>query len=135
MLTISAQQLADLLIGIARAQAAVVLGVDNAMAGTKTQYIVPALQNAAHLRDHPDPTLVDLPVRILLTSQGRVPPDPAVVVRELERLLGASAPAEPGAAAALGFIASERNQADPLGFLARHLLAKQQVVLRFRHPA
>jgi len=91
MLTISAQQLADLLIGIARAQAAVVLGVDNAMAGTKTQYIVPALQNAAHLRDHPDPTLVDLPVRILLTSQGRVPPDPAVVVRELERLLGGSA--------------------------------------------
>ena len=98
MLNISAQQLAELLIGIARAQAAVVLGVDNAMAGTKTQYIVPALQNAAHLRDHPDPTLVDLPVRILLTSQGRVPPDPAVVVRELERLLGKTATAEQGAA-------------------------------------
>ena len=46
MLNISAQQLADLLIGIARAQAAVVHGIDNAMAGTKTQYIVPALQNA-----------------------------------------------------------------------------------------
>ena len=99
MLNISAQQLAELLIGIARAQAAVVLGVDNAMAGTKTQYIVPALQNAAHLRDHPDPTLTDLPVRILLTSQGRVPPDPAVVVRELERLLGsATEPAAAGAA-------------------------------------
>jgi hypothetical protein len=35
---------------------------------------VPALQNAAHLRDHPNPTLIDLPVRILLTAQGRVPP-------------------------------------------------------------
>ena len=99
MLNISAQQLAELLIGIARAQAAVVQGVDNAMAGTKTQYIVPALQNAAHLRDHPDPTLTDLPVRILLTSQGRVPPDPAVVVRELERLLGnATEPTAAGAA-------------------------------------
>ena len=109
MLNISAQQLADLLIGIARAQAAVVLGVDNAMAGTKTQYIVPALQNASHLRDHPDPTLVDLPVRILLTSQGRVPPDPAVVVRELERLLGKTASAEQGAPAALDFSAGAKS--------------------------
>ena len=108
MLNISTQQLADLLIGIARAQAAVVHGVDNAMAGTKTQYIVPALQNAAHLRDHPDPTLVDLPVRILLTSQGRVPPDPAVVVRELERLLGGPAVA-PAGAAALDFSAPRGN--------------------------
>ena len=109
MLTISAQQLADLLIGIARAQAAVIQGVDNAMAGTKTQYIVPALQNAAHLRDHPDPTLVDLPVRILLTSQGRVPPDPAVVVRELERLLAARDAAPASAAdAALDFSATRR---------------------------
>jgi hypothetical protein len=74
------------------------------MAGTKTQYIVPALQNAAHLRDHPDPTLTDLPVRILLTSQGRVPPDPAAVVRELERLLGSSSAAA-SAAAALDFSA------------------------------
>lgn len=105
MLNISAQQLAELLIGIARAQAAVVLGVDNAMAGTKTQYIVPALQNAAHLRDHPDPTLTDLPVRILLTSQGRVPPDPAVVVRELERLLGSTPAADSTAGAALDFSA------------------------------
>jgi len=109
MLNISAQQLADLLIGIARAQAAVVHGIDNAMAGTKTQYIVPALQNASHLRDHPDPTLIDLPVRILLTSQGRVPPDPAVVVRELERLLGKTANAEQGAAAALDFSAGGKS--------------------------
>jgi hypothetical protein len=98
---ISTQQLAELLIGIARAQAAVIHGVDVANPGIKTQNIVPTLQNAAHLRDHPDPTLVDLPVRILLTSQGRVPPDPAVVVRELERLLsGHTAPAQAAAAPA-----------------------------------
>lgn len=110
MLNVSAQQLAELLIGIARAQAAIIHGVDNAMAGTKTQYIVPALQNAAHLRDHPDPTLIDLPVRILLTSQGRVPPDPAVIVRQLERLLGASpAAATQPEAAALDFSAAKGN--------------------------
>lgn len=84
---ISAQQLAELLIGIARAQNAVIQGIDNAMAGIRTQNIVPMLQNAAHLRDHPEPTLVDLPVRVLLTAQGRVPPDPATVVKDLERLL------------------------------------------------
>ncbi len=88
---ISAQQLAELLIGIARAQTAVIQGIDSAMAGTRTQHIVPMLQNAAHLRDHPDPTLVDLPVRVLLTSQGRVPPDPAAVVKDLERLLAPKA--------------------------------------------
>jgi hypothetical protein len=84
---ISAQQLAELLIGIARAQNAVIQGIDSAMAGIRSQNIVPMLQNAAHLRDHPEPSLVDLPVRVLLTTQGRVPPDPAVVARDLERLL------------------------------------------------
>jgi len=90
MLNISAQQLAELLIGIARAQNAVIHGLESAMAGTKTQHILPMLQNTAHLRDHPDATLLDLPVRILLTTQGRVPPDPAAVARDLERLLGAA---------------------------------------------
>ena len=88
---VSAQQLAELLIGIARAQHAVIQGLESAMAGTKTQHILPMLQNMAHLRDHPEPTLVDLPVRVLLTSQGRVPPDPATVAKDLERLLAPKA--------------------------------------------
>lgn len=95
----STQQLAELLIGIARAQSALILGLESAMGGVKTQHILPQLQNLAHLRDHPEPTLIDLPVRILLTTQGRVPPDPAAVVRDLERLFSAapvaSAPAAP----------------------------------------
>jgi hypothetical protein len=101
----STQQLAELLIGIARAQTALIHGLESAMAGVKTQHILPQLQNLAHLRDHPEPTLIDLPVRILLTSQGRVPPDPAAVVRDLERLFSAppaaavTAPAAPAAAA------------------------------------
>ena len=89
---ISAHQLAELLIGIARAQHTIIQGVESAIAGTRTQHILPMLQNAAHLRDHPEPTLIDLPVRILLTTQGRVPPDPVTVARDLQRLLaGASA--------------------------------------------
>jgi hypothetical protein len=88
---ISAQQLAELLSGIARAQAAVVNGLENELAGVRSGRVVPALQNVAHLRDHPEPTLVDLPVRILLSTMGRVGPDPAAIARDLERLCGAQA--------------------------------------------
>jgi hypothetical protein len=86
MLQISAQQLAELLSGIARAQAAIVQGLEVGMPGTRSNLMVPALQNAAHLRDHPNATLVDLPVRILLGYMGRVGPDAAVIARELERI-------------------------------------------------
>ncbi|MGH8747262.1 MAG: hypothetical protein ACREUK_12330, partial [Burkholderiales bacterium] len=75
MLQISAQQLAELLSGIARAQAAVVLGLETATPGTRSNYVLPAIQNVSHLRDHPNPTLIDLPVRMLLSYMGRVGPD------------------------------------------------------------
>jgi hypothetical protein len=88
MLQISAIQLAELLAGIGRAQAAMVQGLENELAGVRSGRIIPAAQNAAHLRDHPEPTLVDLPVRVFLNSMGRVPPDPAVIARDLERLIG-----------------------------------------------
>jgi hypothetical protein len=84
---ISAQQLAELLLGIARAQSAIVHGLENEFAGIRSGRIVPALQNVAHLHDHPQPTLTDLPVRVLLGTLGRQVPDIAGVVRDLERLL------------------------------------------------
>ena len=93
MLQISAQQLAELLAGIGRAQAAVIQGLENELAGVRSGRVIPAVQNAAHLRDHPLPTLVDLPVRILLTSMGRAGADPAAIAKELERLCGGSAAA------------------------------------------
>ena len=99
---ISAQQLAELLLGIARAQAGIIQGLENEMAGVRSGRIIPALQNVAHLRDHPQPTLTDLPVRVLLGTLGRQVPDAASVIRDLERLIGggsgaasAAAPAEP----------------------------------------
>jgi hypothetical protein len=108
----STQQLAELLIGIARAQTALIHGLESAMAGVKTQHILPQLQNLAHLRDHPEPTLIDLPVRILLTSQGRVPPDPAAVVRDLERLFAAP-PAAAAPAPAPAFATPAASAAAP----------------------
>ena len=77
---ISAQHLAQLLIGIARAQAAIVQGT------------------LKDTRNHPEPTLVDLPVRILLsTLSGRAAPDMASIAKELEQLCaGSSTPGSPG---------------------------------------
>jgi hypothetical protein len=97
---ISAQQLAELLLGIARAQAAIIQGLENEMAGVRSGRIIPALHNVAHMRDHPNPTLTDLPARVLLGTLGRQVPDTAGLVRDLERLIGggdsAAAPAAPG---------------------------------------
>jgi hypothetical protein len=96
---ISAQQLAELLAGIARAQAAVINGLENELAGVRSGRVIPAVQNVAHLRDHPQPTLVDLPARVLLSSMGRAGgPDIAAIAKDLERLCSgggaAEAPAE-----------------------------------------
>lgn len=94
---ISSQQLAELLVGIARAQAGLVQGLESEMGGVRSGRIIPAVQNVAHLRDHPLPTLVDLPVRLFLASMGRVGPDPVVVAKDLERLCGGGAGAAPAA--------------------------------------
>jgi hypothetical protein len=101
------QQLAELLLGIARAQAAMIQGLENELAGVRSGRIIPALQNVAHLRDHPQPTLTDLPVRVLLGTLGRQVPDAAGLVKDLERLLGGggAAPAAPAAAENLDFSA------------------------------
>ncbi len=93
---ISAQHLAELLMGIARAQAAIVQGIENEMTGFRSGRAMPALQNVAHMRDHPEPTLTDLPTRILLTTLGgRTGPDAAAIVKDLERLCAGPAPRTP----------------------------------------
>lgn len=115
MLQISATQLAELLVGIGRAQAAMVQGLENELTGVRSGRIVPAVQNAAHLRDHPQATLVDLPVRVFLNSMARIPPDPAVIAKDLERLIGgvSSAPATKEESAAAMAPAARAEQKPP----------------------
>jgi len=91
MQILSSQHLAELLIGIARAQAALVQAIENETAGFRSSRALPALQNVAHLRDHPEPTLADLPVRILIASLGRAGPDAAAIIKDLERLCAGQA--------------------------------------------
>ena len=81
---ISAQHLSELLIGIARAQAAIVHAAGNEARA------VNALQKLSG-----GTTLADLPVRILLETLSRSGPDAAEIVEDLERILGGT-PGSPG---------------------------------------
>ena len=88
MANITSQQLAELLVGIARAQQAIIEAAESQRAGFKG-HLAPALQSAARNRNTGHiPTLSDLPARILLAHQGRSGPDVAQITRELDGLLG-----------------------------------------------
>jgi len=95
---LTTEQLADLLIGITRAQNAVIEAMDRASPGFRSQHAVPLLNVAANLRAG-DPRMIDLPARVLLRLQGRVALDNAAVKADLDRLISA-VPAKAAAPAA-----------------------------------
>lgn len=90
-------QLAELLMGIAKAQAAIIDAVDRAEPGFKNNHAVPLLTTAANVRAAV-PRIQDLPARILLRMQGRAAFDVAQIQQDLEAAF-ASEGAPPGAAA------------------------------------
>jgi len=100
-MNLTTDHLADILIGIARAQNAVIEAVDRANPGFRNTHAVPILNVVANMRAG-DPRMIDLSARILLRLQGRVALDPAAVKADLERLMsGAGAvPEAPAAKAA-----------------------------------
>ncbi|MEK6594768.1 MAG: hypothetical protein AABZ67_16995 [Pseudomonadota bacterium] len=99
MQTLTTQQIAELLAGIARAQQAVIDAIEGQRPGFKGKYLTTTLTTAARIRNTAHTaTLADLPARILLAYQSRNPPDVAVVQRDLEALL--AAPPAPAAASA-----------------------------------
>jgi len=77
--------LADLLIGIARAQNAVIDAMERREPGFRSTHAVPLITVAANMRAG-DPRMIDLPARVLLRLQGRAAVDPASVKADLERL-------------------------------------------------
>jgi hypothetical protein len=104
MANITTQQLAELVIGIARAQQAIVDAVESQKAGFKGSHLAPALDNAAKSRVTTRPlTLQEFPSRVLLQCMGRAGPNVEQLTRDLEALLsgqaaagGAAAPADGG---------------------------------------
>ena len=87
-MNVTTQQLAELLIGIARSQQAIIDAIDTQKAGFKGTYLSPALDSAAKIRStNRAPTLQEFPSRVLLQCQSRTGPNPEQVLKDLEALL------------------------------------------------
>jgi hypothetical protein len=85
-MNLTVDHLADILIGIARAQNAVIDAVDRLNPGFRSQHAAPLITLAANMRAG-DPRMIDLSARILMRLQGRVALDAAQVKADLERLM------------------------------------------------
>jgi hypothetical protein len=97
MAEITTQQLAQILLGIARAQNAIVEAMENSKTGFRATHFRPAVESASRIRANRPDTLTDYPARLLLQMLGRTGPDIDTVLRDLERLLALPAPAAPAA--------------------------------------
>ena len=86
------QQLAELLLGIARTQLAMADAMESSKAGFKSTHLRPAVESAARLKVNRPVALVDLPARLLLQLLGRTEPTADQVTRELEALLAHAEP-------------------------------------------
>jgi hypothetical protein len=87
-MNLTTQQLAEILIGVARAQQAIIDAIDSSKAGFKGTYMAPALDSTARIRSTGRPlTLQDFPARVLLQCQGRAGPNVEQITRDLEALL------------------------------------------------
>jgi hypothetical protein len=99
MAEVTTQQLAQILLGIARAQNAMVEALENSKAGFKSTHFRPSIETASRIRSNLPETLADYPSRLLLQMLGRTAPDTDRVMRDLEALLNRPANAAPAAAA------------------------------------
>lgn len=95
-MNLTTEQLAELIAGIAKAQQAIVDAIDSDSGGWKNTHLLPKINTAANMR-LPVPRLIDVPARVLMRSQGRVPMDVPSIVRMLQEAMGVPPPA-PGAA-------------------------------------
>ncbi len=102
MSDITTQQLAQLLLGIARSQNAIIEALENSKAGFKSTHFRPSIETASRIRSNMQETLADYPSRLLLQMMGRTAPDSDRVLRDLGALLNpqaAAAPAPPASPA------------------------------------
>jgi len=98
-MNLSTEQLAELLAGIARAQQAIIDAIDSENGGWKNTHLLPKVNTAANMR-LAVPRLMDVPSRVLMRSQGRVPMDVPTITRMLEEALSGVAAAPAAAPAA-----------------------------------
>lgn len=99
MSNLTTEQLAEILIGIARTQQAIVDAMENSKVGFKSTHFRPMLETASRIRSNRNETLADFPARLLLQFLGRNGPELSQVAKDLETLL-AQQPIMPPANAA-----------------------------------
>ncbi len=105
---LTTRQLAEILIGIARAQQTVILALESSRAGFKGKYLVPVLDAAAKVRaSGRAASLMDYPSRVLLQCQGRAGPSLDQVIKDLEELLSPDAATASAVAPAAARIVEE----------------------------
>jgi len=96
-MNLTTHQLAEILIGVARSQQALIEAIESMKAGFKGTYLAPALDSVAKIRATGRPLMLqEFPARVLLQCQGRAGPNVEQIVRDLEALLAGpqAAPAE-----------------------------------------
>ena len=93
MSSLTNEQVAELLIGIARSQLAIVDAIESSKAGFKSTHLRGTVESAARIKMNRPVALTDLPSRLLLQMLGRNAPTQDAVARELQALLSASPPA------------------------------------------
>lgn len=112
MANVTTRQLAELLIGIARTQQAIVEAIESQKAGFRSNHLAPALDNAARVRVTTRAlTLQEFPARVLLQCLGRAGPNLEQITRDLQALLD-SKPATPASASASAAPAAEAPSLD-----------------------
>lgn len=98
-MNLTTHQLAEILIGVARSQQAIIDAVEGMKAGFKGTHLAPALDSTAKIRSTGRaPTLQEFPARVLLQCQGRAGPNVEQIVKDLEEILSGKA-ATPSAVA------------------------------------
>jgi hypothetical protein len=113
-MNLTTQQLAEILIGVARSQQAIIEAVESMKAGFKGTYLAPALDSVAKIRSTGRPLqLQEYPARVLVQCQGRAGPNVEQVARDLEALLSGTAVTPSGVAPASARTAAPAPQARP----------------------
>ena len=113
MANVTTQQLAEILIGIARTQQAIVDGMESLKAGFKTTHFAPALDNTAKIRVTTRPlTLQEFPARVLMQCMGRAGPNIEQITRDLEALLSGQPVTAAAPAAGAGAAAADAGSLD-----------------------
>ncbi len=96
MSSLTTEQVAELLLGIARSQLALADAIESSKAGFKSTHLRPTVESAARIKMNRPVALADLPSRLLLQMLGRNAPTAEAVARELATLLADHTAVESG---------------------------------------